>query len=63
MKKFKVEITRMNGNQYYNTFSTRKEADKFRDKMLPKVLAVGPVEEITTEKDVFLAMLSHAENK
>lgn len=63
MKKFKVEITRLDGSQYYNTFSTEEEADRFTNKMLPKVLAVSPVEKITTEKDVFTAMLDAVESR
>lgn len=63
MKQFKVEITRMNGSKYYKTFSTEVEADKFINAVRPKVLAVGPIEKITTEKDAFSAMLDFAERK
>lgn len=63
MKQFKVEITRMNGSKYYNTFSTTEQADKFVNTIRPKVLAVGPIEKITTEKDAFSAMLDFAERK
>ena len=63
MKQFKVEITRMDGSKYYNTFSTEVEANKFVNTIRPKVLAVGPIEKITIEKDAFSAMLDFAERK
>ena len=63
MKQFKVEITRMDGSKYYKAFGTTEQADKFVNTIRPKVLAVGPIEKIITEKDAFLAMLDFAERK
>lgn len=63
MKQFKVEVYRMDGSKYYKSFSTAKDADKFVDRMRPKVLAIGPVEKTTTEKDVFSFLLDFEESK
>lgn len=63
MKQFKVEVYRMDGSKYCKAFSTAKDADKFVDRMRSKVLAIGPVEKITTEKDVFAAMLDAVESR
>lgn len=62
-REFRVDVTRIDGSKYYNTFSSLEAADSFINQMRFRVLAISIPIEVVRERDVLSAMLENAEKK